>query len=669
MVDRRLVPTAIILLAAVVFTITITGIGESRRDSFDLLVRQGQAFTNGLVEGAANAMAAGGFYDRLQNRRYSDLITSLLSQKSSRLTSETLADFADLHDLEGVYIFGTDSSYIMGGSARPGSMEPSMTVRNEVAALLASPDVPYSMVMDEDERTGEAIQYYLEIVGNLGQVIVFAAGAETYSEALRKTGIGYLAQRMARSPDVQYIIYQTNDGIIFSSTDPGKLLAIESDSFLRTALEQDTVSSRIAEFRGDEVLELVKSFATPQYRMGVLRVGMSLDSYHAVSRAYDWQMIILSAGLIGLVVLVLLYTRSRRRRHELSREVLRIKSLTDTIFEQMRVGIAAIDDSGIIRLLNREGEEILGVKRVEGKLWSEIVTAPELSLADFKTAGKQMSEVEVKWNAGGISRDLLVARSGMTYEDNSGGAIVVVLYDITSLKKYERDAFRRERLSEMGNLAAGVAHEIRNPLNTISIAAQRLAAEFTPTRDSEEYFEFTRKIRQETKRLNDIITRFLSLARERESTLESVNLKKATRDATSLIEVEAGEIEIGIETQVEDDIFVQLKSDHIREIILNLYNNAKEVFKGKPGKIMLRGTHVGDKIEIRFSDNGPGIPESQRSQVFAPYFTTKEAGTGIGLATVHRIVSDAGGTIRIEETSGGGATFVITLPMSGTQGS
>ncbi|PWB76480.1 hypothetical protein C3F09_00505, partial [candidate division GN15 bacterium] len=371
-VDQRFVPTAIILLVAIIFVITIVGISQSRKDSFELLVRQGQAFTNSLAEGAANAIAAGGFYDRLQYRRYSDLITSLLSGGRTSFTSQQLADFADRHDLEGVYIFGTDSSFIMGGSARNDMTQPPSTVRGHVVTLLASPDVPYAMVIDEDERTGEPVQYYLEIEGSLGEVIVIAAGAGTYSEALRTTGIGYLAQRMARSPDVQYIIYQTADGIIFSSTDPGKLLAIESDPFLRDALNQDSVSSRITEFRGDKVLELVKSFATPQYRVGVLRVGMSLDSYYAVSRAFDWQMVILSASLIGLVVLILLYTRSRRHRHELKREVSRIKSLTDTIFEQMRVGIAVVDDTGVIRLLNRKGEETLGVSGAEGRKWVEI---------------------------------------------------------------------------------------------------------------------------------------------------------------------------------------------------------------------------------------------------------------------------------------------------------
>ena len=663
-VDQRLVPVAVILLAAVVFIITLIGIRESQKDSFDLLVRQGQSFTNSLAEGAANAVNAGGYYDKFQARRYSDLITALLTETNSKLTPQALSDFASLHDLEAIYVFGTDTLFVTGGSARGGDTQPPAVVRDQVIALLKAPDVPFSMTLDEDEKTGETVQYYSEIIGNLAQVIVIASGAETYAEAIRQTGIGYLAQRMARSPDVLYIIYQTSEGIIFSSTDPGKLVAIESDSFLQTVLVQDTVSSRIGDFRGDKVLELVKSFATPQYRVGVLRVGISLDRFFEVSRAYNWQMIILTAGLIGLIALFLLYLRSRRRRSELSREVSRIKSLTDTIFEQMKVGVAVIDDSGAVRLLNREGEEILGVAKVEGRQWLEIVSSKALAVDEFAASGAANAEAEVKWEVGGKSRELLVARSRVVYDDSTGAAVVVVLYDITALKQYEREAARRERLSEMGNLAAGVAHEIRNPLNTISIAAQRLAGEFTPTQDQETYLEFTQKIRSETKRLNEIITRFLALARDRQPQTDSADLASTVRDVMELIEVEAKQVGIDIRYRADESVTVQIHPNQLKELILNLYNNSKEAFRGNPGRIALTGVRSGEWVELRFADNGPGIPENQRAQVFAPYYTTKEAGTGLGLATVHRIVTDVGGTVRVEETPGGGATFVITIPVA-----
>jgi len=137
----------------------------------------------------------------------------------------------------------------------------------------------------------------------------------------------------------------------------------------------------------------------------------------------------------------------------------------------------------------------------------------------------------------------------------------------------------------------------------------------------------------------------------------------------TLIEGEATQLGIEVRYRVEAGITIQIHPNQLRELILNLYNNSKEAFRGGPGRIALTGVKSNDSIELRFADNGPGIPENQRAQVFAPYFTTKEAGTGLGLATVHRIVTDCGGTVRVEETPGGGATFVISLLVAEAQGS
>jgi signal transduction histidine kinase len=177
------------------------------------------------------------------------------------------------------------------------------------------------------------------------------------------------------------------------------------------------------------------------------------------------------------------------------------------------------------------------------------------------------------------------------------------------------------------------------------------------------YLEFTQKIRSETKRLNEIITRFLALARDHQPPTDSAGLASTVRDVMELIEVEAKQVGIDVRYRADDSVSVQIHPNQLKELILNLYNNSKEAFRGAPGRIALTGVRAGDSVELRFADNGPGIPESERSQVFAPYFTTKEAGTGLGLATVHRIVTDVGGSVRVEETPGGGATFVITIPV------
>lgn len=662
--EQRYLIGIVLVVAVVVFVLTWVGIRESRADSFRLLVRQGTAFTVALAEAAENAIAAETFYDRLVQRRYSDLVATLVGTgQPDRLTNERLTDFAQTYELYGVYAYTLDSLHQIRQTSAGGRSGPPVFVEQEIRDLAAQPDLRFVQLLDQDEQTGDVVQYYLQMSDNLRYVYVIAADARAYDEALEETGIGFLSQRMAREEGVEYIIYQVTDGIVFASRKPGPLLAIESDPFLTSALAGDTTVSRIFAFQGQDVLELVHPFATEEYPQGLFRVGISLRGFYQVARSFDVQMIVIAAVLFGLVVAVTLYLNSRRKRRELSREYQQIKSLTDTIFERMQTGVAVVDATGSIRLANEAFERSLNVQGIVGRQWNAAITVPGLELDAMLSGPQSSGEREVSIPAGKELRSLLVAWSRVTFEDPDSSALVIVAYDITRMRQFEQEAARRERLSEMGNLAAGVAHEIRNPLNTISIAAQRLAGEFTPSENADEYLRFTQSIRGETKRLNDIITRFLALAKEMPGQRRNINLRRAVEDSLALITVEAQKLGIQVESSIEDSLTIDASPDAIREMLLNLYNNTKEALNGKPGRIAVTGELIENRIILTFADSGPGVPVELREKVFTPYFTTKEAGTGLGLPTVHRIAADLGGSVRVEESRLGGAAFIITIPL------
>lgn len=661
--DQRALIVTVIVLAVIILLVGWIATSVSREDSYSLLVRQGKAFTNALAEAAQNAMSAEAYYDRFVQKRYSDLVTSLLNMDFRKLTVDTLADFAQDHDLRTVFIFKADSSLLIGASFRGDAVTPPRFVQREAEALLAQPENRFTQLLDHDVKTDETTQYYLEIANTLDYVIAVSADAGYYSEAIRQTGIGFLAQRMAQEPGVEYVIYQSPQGIIFSSREVGKLLAIESDSFLRAALQSDSTCSRVYDFQDKTVLEIVKPFSNSQYPSGLFRVGVSLDKYYDVSRGYDLQIVILSAVLFILTTLAVLYIGSRRKRREITQQYSDIKSLTDRILEQMRVGIAVISEGGFIQAANAALERALGVSGLTGRRWDEVVTIPEMSLQSFsQTAGHQ--EKELSYPTGAEVKTLLVASSSVHYEDSESNAVVVIVYDVTKLRHFEREAVRRERLSEMGNLAAGVAHEIRNPLNTISIAAQRLASEFAPKENAREYLEFTERIKQETRRLNEIISRFLALAKEEKKKRPPVDLATEISEFRSFIAAEAAKLRIELSVEATNGLPAEVDQNEFRQVLLNLYNNTKEALAEKPGRILIRGYLDGHQIVIKFDDSGPGVPAHVRSQLFTPYFTTKEAGTGLGLPTIYRIITGLGGNIALGESILGGACFVITLPVA-----
>ncbi len=659
--DQRFTAGIVIVLALAVFILTWVGIRQSRSDSFGLLVLQGRAFTEALAQAAENAIVSETFYDYLVAQRFAQIVVGLTGPAPQSLTGQLLAQIAQSHNLYGIFVFSADSSLVAGSIVAGPKVALADFVYEEVRQLIANPEEHYVLLLEEGDRPGQAIHYYLEITNTLDRVVVIMADALYYIDALEQTQIGYLAREMAREQGVVYIMYQSTEGIIFSSRATGQLLAIESDPFLTKALETDSIMSRVYEFQDSRVLELVRPFSTAKYPFGLLRVGLSLEGFYSVSRGFDRQMVAIAGALFVLAVVALLYLNSRQKRKEIARQYTQIKSITDKIFDEMRTGVAAVDGLGTITLANDAFAKIFGVKGCVGRQWNEIVDAADMAFQQM-AAGESSTETELVLDIRGRTKTLLVATSRLHDETHGDVGIIVVVYDITRLKEFERRSARRERLSEMGNLAAGVAHEIRNPLNTISIAAQRLSSEFATGKDSDEYLSITNQIKAETKRLNEIISKFLTLAREENKRYTSMDLSDFIAKTMAFFKPEADKLELGLSVKVEPGLQVDADPGSLKQVFINLFNNAKEALAGQAGEISVVALARGDTIEIAFSDSGPGVKKELREKMFTPYFTTKEAGTGLGLPAVHKIISDLGGDVRVEDSELGGAKFVITIP-------
>ncbi|MCP4684771.1 MAG: PAS domain S-box protein [bacterium] len=659
MSGQRLLTALAIALVVALLTVSLFSYLKSRSDSLDLLVAQGTAFTESLAQASENAIASETVYDRLVQARYSDLAASLRDRNLESISEQELVTLALTHDLMGIYLYDSTAGQVTGVVARGPHEALSEYVEAEVSELLQSPESNYVLLLEEGETPGETVHYYLEVTSRLDRVIVLAVDALYYTEALRQTGIGYLAQNMAREKGVSYIIYQSTDGIIFASTKPGDVLAIESDSFLTEALESDSIMYRELQFQEGPVLELVRPFSSAKYPFGLFRVGLSLDAFRAVEKAADRRMLAQVGSLLALLIVALLYFRGRRKRLELRQRFSDMKSITDQIFEQMDTGVVAVDASGVISLANRAFEEIFAVEAVRGKLWSDTIKDHASVVHDFVAGSRKTDETEVSISTDEGVRVLLLARSKLAGDTAS---VVMVVYDITRLKEFERASARKERLSEMGDLAAGVAHEIRNPLNAISIAAQRLATEFKPQDRADEYRSFTQQIRDETSRLNDIITRFLALSRVDRKKQREIQLDSLLREIGELLKVEGDRVGLNVAVEVESGIQVKADPDRFKQVFLNFFNNSKEALVGKAGSFSIIAQRDSGQVRIAVADTGPGIASESREKLFAPYFTTKEAGTGLGLSTVQRIVSEMGGDIHLNESYTGGAMFVITLP-------
>ena len=232
--------------------------------------------------------------------------------------------------------------------------------------------------------------------------------------------------------------------------------------------------------------------------------------------------------------------------------------------------------------------------------------------------------------------------------------------DLSDLKALEERVAHAETLAVIGEMAAVVAHEIRNPLGSIVMAAQQLAEEGLSADDHE---TVTRVLRQESKRLNETLTNFLSYARPRplnrgRNDLNSL-LKEVTQMAFANKEL-AGGVRLSLALGRDLQPF-PFDSDQVRQVVWNLVLNAVQALGGK-GTVTVRSGKGEDAAWFSVTDNGPGIPESVRLDLFQPFRTTKAQGTGLGLAIAERIVKAHRGRIEIETAADRGTTFTVRLP-------
>ncbi len=230
---------------------------------------------------------------------------------------------------------------------------------------------------------------------------------------------------------------------------------------------------------------------------------------------------------------------------------------------------------------------------------------------------------------------------------------------------------REQRLSAVGNLAAGVAHEVRNPLNAISIGLQRLRKEFTPGDEEAraEYTRFTEIMQAEVGRLNEIVSRFLTLARPSRLTLAEEPLDPLLEELMTLLASQASAQKIRTEVSLQlGEARVRMDRQKLAHAFMNILLNAIQAMP-EGGMLSVRAemgsvSADGRRIRVRIADSGPGIAPENLDRIFEPYFTTKEGGTGLGLALAYKIVQEHQGTIRAESQPGAGATFTVTLPVA-----
>ena len=250
-------------------------------------------------------------------------------------------------------------------------------------------------------------------------------------------------------------------------------------------------------------------------------------------------------------------------------------------------------------------------------------------------------------------------------QDSNFMGRVLLMYDLSELKRLEKEIQRHDRLVALGKMAAGVAHEVRNPLSSIKGFATLLGSKF---KDGSQEHEAADLLVHEAERLNRSITELLNYARPTTLKKEQINLGDLVSSSLKLISSDAQAL--GVKTSLETDPDVPditADRDRINQVLLNLYLNGLQAMEDSSREKELKvSVHFDDtegRIRINVQDNGKGIPQESIDKVLDPYFTTKPEGTGLGLALAYKIIDEHDGTIRFKSTEGQGTTVIVTLPV------
>jgi two-component system sensor histidine kinase PilS (NtrC family) len=377
--------------------------------------------------------------------------------------------------------------------------------------------------------------------------------------------------------------------------------------------------------------------------------------------------IFMNAGTFVVVAILAggLAERFRSTREELETKQADLRDLaafTELVFHSVGTGLIAVDLEHRVSAVNRAAEQITGVASAEavGRPWGLFGDGVALSAieTEIESSGRGSSWRELTLRrADGEEVPVRMTFSALRTGDGSRLGLIAACDDLSAIRAMEARMRAADRLATVGRMAANIAHEIRNPLASLSGAVEVLAS--GPSDETRE--RLGQIVLKETGRLNDIIREFLEYARPVPLTRTPVDVAEMVDEVLVLLEHQVAPGTLKAVREFPPSIEWTVDRQQFRQAVWNLCLNAVQAMPGG-GELRVTMAVVAGRLLARVSDTGEGIAREDLAHIFEPFFSTKSDGTGLGLALVHRIVQEHGGEIDVYSRPGLGSTFTITLP-------
>jgi two-component system sensor histidine kinase PilS (NtrC family) len=353
-----------------------------------------------------------------------------------------------------------------------------------------------------------------------------------------------------------------------------------------------------------------------------------------------------------------------------SHEIRDLRKYNENVINSLLSGLVTTDADGRILTFNRAASVILGIPSGQAirRDSIDVLQLPEETRTALAGLGDARTlRIDTQHRTGdGRSIDLGLTVSPLTFPDGRAG-FLYTFQDVTDVRRLERNARLQQRLAAVGEMAAGIAHEIRNPLASMSGSIQVLRHELTLNDEQAQLMDI---VLRESERLNETIKSFLAYARPQRFALTRLDVRSVVQDAALLLrnssEVQAHHT-IGVEVP-PDPVWCEADENQIRQVIWNLATNGLKAM-AQGGRLLLTASTAEDgsgATLLTVEDQGRGIPPEALDAIFQPFHSSFDKGTGLGLAIVHRIVTDHNGTVNVSSRVGAGTVVTVRLPMRGT---
>jgi two-component system sensor histidine kinase HydH len=489
-----------------------------------------------------------------------------------------------------------------------------------------------------------------------------------------KEHIQKLFQNSAKNPDIEYLKLIDHQGRVLISEN----ISIEMkqiENFEQPTVSNPILTEIIKDIDDNNILQVTKEYQSSSLFNSMIDnsidsinisnrqyivVGLNMEEFHE-ARLEDVRRALMSFGILLILGSGTFYFLLLIQNYISVRSTLQtMETYTQNVVESMPNSLISITNGGYIETFNRNAAKLLNIKSssIKGKLVTDILPKCDIQRILNQASDILEEPMECHRPTGEIIPVSLTA-SRLYGTKNEIIGMVLILRDLREIKLLEKKIERSEHLASLGRMAAGIAHEIRNPLSSIKGFTQYFRRSFKPNSQN---WEYAKLVENEVDRLNRVIQELLNFAKPENINIQPTDINPILSHALSLIQSDLNNKNIKVRFNIikENSLIALADKDMLTQVFLNLFLNALEAMENK-GILTISALESDKEINIIIQDSGSGIANEKLSKIFEPFYTTRKSGIGLGLAIVYRLIEQMQAEIKVQSDLNKGTTFKVNL--------